>query len=105
MATDYNESNVVRFRALPVADIGDLKYVFDIAVTGKDDEAWGGSNGGWPYKYCVVDLNPDLAEYNLDDGTGSGRTVIPDPGLFPVTFDNGVKVNEDDTYKTSKIVL
>ena len=56
------------------------------------------SSTRFSYSHCVVDLNPTASNYGDSDHR-------PQTGKFPVEFKNQIEVNEDDTYKKSKMVL
>jgi hypothetical protein len=100
--TDYlNPDNFVMMRAIPYLDVENIKNVFEdsfnVFDAGKIMQS-----GRFSYTHCVVDLNPDVNEYN--EGV-ENKMLKLEADKFPVSFQNGVDVNADDTYKKSKIVL
>lgn len=92
--TDYNnDSNPATFRAIPYLDVSSLHNVFDQTFYQFDAERIL-QDARFSYSHCVVDLCPTVSDY---PGLANGQ--------FPVTFQNGVDVNLDDTYKKKKMVL
>lgn len=91
--TDYsNEDNCVLFMALPVMDFTGLELVFENSFSAIGNLL----STGFSYKYCVVDL---LQADSYADKPGLVA------GQFPMKFTSGIKVNNDNTYKTTKLVL
>ena len=92
--TDYdNDGNPATFRAIPYLDVSCIQNVFNQTFY-QFDAGRIMQDPRFSYSHCVVDLCPTLSDYpGLSDGQ------------FPVTFQNGVDVNLDDTYKKRKMVL
>lgn len=92
--TDYdNDGNPATFRAVPYLDVSCIHNVFNQTFYQFDAERIM-QDPRFSYSHCVVDLCPTLSDY---PGLANGQ--------FPVTFQNGVDVNLDDTYKKKKMVL
>ena len=101
---DYSdEENTVVAKAIPIMNVEGLEDVFSGSF---------GSSGNFSgsrqfsYSHCIVDLNPDINEYN--DKVPEALKNKPGFELgntqFPMSFANDVNVNVND-YKTSKLVL
>ncbi len=97
--TDYGDAeNTVVAKAIPIMDVSGLKDLFTSSFGGGNFEA----GKQFTYSHCVVDLNPELANYNKP-GETHGEFNVQET-QFPMSFANGVNVNVD-YYKTSKMVL
>ena len=90
---DYDQSNNVTIRAIPIMNAKEMQATFNAAFNTDDFQQSSQSDGD---SQCVIDLNPDI---DAKDNKG-----LPE-GTFPMIFTSDVRVNEDNTYKTSKIVL
>lgn len=101
---DYDDpENTVIAKAIPVMKVSGLKDLFANSFNQS-----GNFEGGkqFTYSYCIVDLNPNISDYNskvpseLADKSefNLGNTQ------FPMSFADGVNVNVDE-YKTKKLVL
>ena len=96
---DYaDEENNIIAKPVPIMDASCIPEVFNGAFGASGNFSGAGQ---FNYSHCVIDLNPDLTEYN--DGLNADQKVVA--GQFPMQFTSGVPVNDDDQYKTSKIVL
>lgn len=101
---DYlDEENTVVAKAIPIMNVGGLEDVFTDSFGSSGNFSAGRK---FQYSHCIVDLNPDIYEYN----NKVPEDVKDKPGFmlgntqFPMSFASGVNVNVDD-YKTSKLVL
>lgn len=65
-----------------------------------------GSRNSFNYSHCIVDLNPNVEEYNSKVPSALADKSEFNLGntQFPMSFASGVNVNVND-YKTSKLVL
>lgn len=100
---DYDDDeNVVTFSALPAYNYDQIQDIFQkmFAISGKIDSARAFSS-----THCIIDINPYLPGYNTETDSQSPTQSILKDGQFPIRFVSDIKVNEDDEYKTSKIVL
>jgi hypothetical protein len=100
---DYEDpENTVIAKAIPVMNIAGLKDLFAGSFNGGNFE--GGKQ--FTYSHCIVDLNPNVSEYNRK--VPSTLSDKPEFNLgntqFPMSFADGVNVNVDE-YKTKKLVL
>lgn len=101
---DYeDEENTVVAKAIPVMNIEKLEDIFSNSFNDS-----GNFSGGrkFEYSHCIVDLNPDIDEYNekVSDNLKDKDGFMLGNTQFPMSFASGVNVNVDD-YKTSKLVL
>ena len=101
---DYEDpENTVIAKAIPVMEVSHLKELFSLSFNGS-----GNFEGGkqFTYSHCIVDLNPNVSEYNRK--VPSTLSDKPEFNLgntqFPMSFADGVNVNVDE-YKTKKLVL
>lgn len=95
--TSYDQSdNKVTFRAVPYMDVNSIKENLENTINKLDTDRLGGGSS-FSHSHCVIDLNP----------RENGGTEYP--GLpadkFPMTFQDGISINDSDVYKTSKLVL
>ena len=96
---DYaDEDNNIVAKPVPIMDASCIPEMFNSAFGAAGNFSGAGQ---FNYTHCIIDLNPDLTEYN--DGLSAAQKV--GAGQFPMQFTSGVPVNDDDQYKTSKIVL
>ena len=101
---DYeDEENTVVAKAIPVMNIEKLEDIFSNSFNNSGN--FSGSRK-FEYSHCIVDLNPDIDEYNekVPDNLKDKDGFMLGNTQFPMSFANGVNVNVDD-YKTSKLVL
>ena len=101
---DYeDEENTVVAKAIPVMNIEKLEDIFSNSFNNSGN--FSGSRK-FEYSHCIVDLNPDIDEYNekVSDNLKDKDGFMLGNTQFPMSFANGVNVNVDD-YKTSKLVL
>jgi len=108
--TDYeDEENTVIVKSIPVMDVTGLKEVFYESFMSGSGVGNLSDGKKFSYKYAVIDLLPDLTEYNkridsrLSDDAAALLTL--QPGKFPMKFKDSARINTDDEFKTSKIIL
>ena len=99
---DYDDENTVIAKAIPVMDISKLKDVFKYSFSGGNFQ----SGKQFSYSHCIVDLNPNVSDYNskVPEALKNEPEFNLGNTQFPMSFASGVNVNVDD-YKTSKLVL
>ena len=87
-----NPDNSTIMAAIPIMDPARLRDVFESTF---DKIGHLGAKNSFSHNSCVVDLNPDPSQYDVDLG----------PVEFPMTFAGTLNVNADDTYKKDKLIL
>ena len=101
--TDYKDAeNTIIAKALPVMDVSSLNDIFKTSFNDGNFEA----GRQFSYSHCIVDLNPNVGEYNnkVPEYLKNESGFMLGDTQFPMSFASGVNVNVDD-YKTSKLVL
>ena len=90
-------------RALPILDMKQLKEMFKKSMDIQRLYNLQYSQT-FSYSHCVVDLNPNYADYNAEVDNDLLK-IGSDENVFPVRFVDGLDVNASDEYKTSKIAF
>lgn len=99
IVTNYTEpQNKVLFKAIPVMNASNL---YDLFVGSYDaSHLYGGLN--FSYKYCVVELEPNVSSYN-PNGIPDNQKLQADQ--FPMKFVRDIDEVNVNQYKTNKILL
>ena len=99
IVTNYTEpQNKVLFKAIPVMNASNL---YDLFVGSYDaSHLYGGLN--FSYKYCVVELEPNVSSYN-PNGILDNQKLRADQ--FPMKFVRDIDEVNVNQYKTNKILL
>ena len=89
-------------KAIPVMDVSLIKNLFESSFNSGNFE----TSRQFSYSHCIVDLNPNVDEYNskVPNALKNNSEFMLGNTQFPMGFASGVNVNVND-YKTSKLVL